>query len=372
MKFAQVIAQEEVRGHLIRQARTGHVPHAMLLCGPEGCGKLPTALAYAQYLLCAHPGGDDSCGNCPSCREAAALAHPDLHFVFPVIRYKTAESTVCDIYLEQWRRRLLKSPYFDMDDWLDELGATGQQPLIYAAEAAQMQRKLALKPALGGRKVMVIWQPERMNAECANKLLKLIEEPPAQTHFIMVSHAPEKMLPTILSRLWHIEMKALQREEIVRALAGKYPEEEARRAAQAAGGSYTAALKMLEAAPAEALFLDMFILLMRQAYARHIREMKKWSEQMAAMGRERQKGFLAYCQRMLRENFVYNFRCPGLNGMTQQEEDFARNFARFVNERNVIGMMDELSLAERDIAQNTNPRMVFFDLILKMTVLLLK
>ncbi len=368
--FSQVVGQTDIKELLLREVREEHVPHALLLSGPPGCGKLALAVSFAQYLLCRRPGFGDACGECPSCRVAAHFVHPDLHFVFPIVRYKTAENSVCDIYLEEWRKRLESGLYFDLDDWLNDMKAENQQALIYAAEAARIQRKLALKPTLGGRKVLVMWMPEKMNAECANKLLKLVEEPPEATHFLLVSDEPEKILPTILSRTQQIEVKGIPYETLAEALRRIHSAADVEVLARSAEGSYTAALKSLASGRDDVLFFDLFVRLMRLSYQRKIKEMRKWSEEVAAMGRERQKNFLAYFQRLLRENFIYNFRRPELNYMTGEESGFAKNFARFINERNVVGIMEELGNAQRDIGQNANPKIVFFDFALKMIVLL--
>ena len=167
--FSQVVGQTDIKERLLQEAQAGRVPHALLLSGPSGCGKLALAVSYAQYLLCHRPGAHDACGECPSCRTFTHFVHPDLHFVFPIIKYKTAESSVCDVYIDAWRKRLQAGLYFDLNDWLGDMKAENQQALIYAAEAAQIQRKLALKSTLGGRKAMIVWMPEKMNAECANK-----------------------------------------------------------------------------------------------------------------------------------------------------------------------------------------------------------
>ncbi len=367
----EVIGQKDIKSRLLREAYEGRTPHALLLSGRAGCGKLALALTLARQLLCEHPNGNDACGECPSCKSVSRLTHPDLHFVFPVVRYKNAESSVSDVYLEAWRKRLLASPYFDLDDWLSDMKAENSQALIYAAEAARVERKLSLKSALGGRKVMIVWLPEKMNTECANKLLKLIEEPPAETHFLLVSNGPENLLPTILSRTQRIEVKSVETACIAQALKIHRPDADTESIARMAQGSYTAALKLCDAEKDTTVFFELFVMLMRLSYMRRIKDMKKWSEQVAAMGREQQKAFLFYCGQLIRENFVYNFRCRELNYMTRREDEFARNFARFVNERNVIKIMELISEAERDIEQNTNPKFVFFDFSLKMIVLLI-
>lgn len=374
MRFADVVGQEEIRRRLIDEARGNRVPHALMLTGPAGSGKLPLALAYARYLLCTAPGETDACGVCPSCRMVQGYAHPDLHFSFPVVRYKDAERSISDVYLEKWRRRLTQSPYFDLADWLADMEAGNQQAMIYAAESDAIQRRLSLKSNQGGRKVLILCWPEKMRTECANKLLKLIEEPPAQTVFLLVSEAPDQVLPTILSRTQLLRVPALETAVLERALTERHglTTEQAAPLARIAQGSYTAALKALKNSGDNALFFDLFVMLMRLSYQRKIKEMRKWSEQVAALGRERQKHFLTYCQRLVRENFVYNFHRDELNYLTPEESLFSKNFARFVNERNVIPIMEELSTAERDIEQNTNPKMVFFDFALKMIVLLIQ
>lgn len=374
MAFNSVIGQEELQERLCREAREGHLPHALLLHGPEGSGKLALAVSLARYLLCRQPDGTQACGTCPSCRMAAKLEHPDLHFSFPVIRYKDAAGSVSDVHLKAWRKQVLATPYFSFQTWLRDMGAENQQAMIYTAESDAIQRKLSLKSSQGGCKVMVIWRPEKMNADCANKLLKLIEEPPAHTYFLMVSQEPDKVLPTILSRTQQVFVRALEAETVSRALVEREGVDPGRaaEAARAAHGSYTRALESLEAGRDNALFFDLFVILMRLSYQRKVKEMKKWSEQVAALGRERQKAFLEYCQHLVRENFMYNFRKEELNYQNAEESRFSVNFARFINERNVIKIMNELSDAQRDVEQNVSPKMIFFDLALKMIVLLIQ
>lgn len=374
MKFRQVVGHDDIKQRLCSEAEAGRIPHALMLCGPSGTGKLPMALALATRLLCPSPTETDACGVCPSCLMAGKLAHPDLHFVFPIIRYKDAQSSISDMYLAPWRSLVTETPYFDMNDWLTAMGAENQQALIYTAESDSIQRKLSLKSGLGGRKVMIIWQPEKMSVECANKLLKLIEEPPARTHFILVSETPEQLLPTIVSRTQRIDLPPLDTDTLVRALEEQEhaDHDKAAAAARIAHGSYTAALHSLSAGAENELFFDLFVMLMRLSYQRKIKDMKQWADQVAGMGRERQKALLTYCQHLVRENFVYNFGRSELNYQTPRENEFSRNFARFINERNVIRIMDELDLAQRDIEQNVSPKMVFFDFALKMIVLLIQ
>lgn len=374
MLFKEVVGQDEIKDRLRREADEGRVAHALLFYGPEGCGKLPVALAFARYLLCSQPHDDEPCNACNSCRMTARWAHPDLHFVFPVVKYKDTAHSVSDVYLPEWRKQLGENVYFGLDEWLEDMQAGNQQAMIYSAESDAIQKKLSLKSNQGGKKVMIIWLPEKMNLECANKLLKLLEEPPAETHFLLISERLEAVLPTIVSRAQCIGMKGLSEEEIAGALIlrNACDSEMARRVAHTANGNLIAAQQLLRSNADQNLYFDLFVILMRLSYQRKIKDLKKWSEQIAALGREKQKNFLAYSQKLVRENFIYNFRQPDLNYETVEEENFSRNFARFINERNVIHIMDELSLAQRDIEQNGNPKFVFFDFALKMIVLLIQ
>lgn len=374
MLFKEVVGQDEIKDRLRREADEGRVAHALLFYGPEGCGKLPVALAFARYLLCSQPHDGEPCNACNSCRMTARWAHPDLHFVFPVVKYKDAAHSVSDVYLPEWRKQLGENVYFGLDEWLEDMQAGNQQAMIYSAESDAIQKKLSLKSNQGGKKVMIIWLPEKMNLECANKLLKLLEEPPAETHFLLISERLEAVLPTIVSRAQCIGMKGLSEDEIAGALMlrNACDSDTARRVAHTANGNLIAAQQLLRSNADQNLFFDLFVILMRLSYQRKIKDLKKWSEQIAALGREKQKNFLAYSQKLIRENFIYNFRQPDLNYETMEEENFSRNFARFINERNVIHIMDELSLAQRDIEQNGNPKFVFFDFALKMIVLLIQ
>lgn len=356
----------------MQEVREGRIPHARLFCGPEGCGKLPLALAYARYLCCAHPAATDACGECPSCVKWNKLIHPDVHFMFPIVKSAKGKKEICDDYLPDWRHLLTTTPYFGLDDWLNEMGAENGQAIIYARESDEISRKLSLKSVEGGYKITIVWLPEKLHEVCANKLLKLLEEPPAQTLFLLVSDMPEQIISTILSRTQRFEVPRIAEADVAEALRNRYGVQPADSEAIAhmANGNFVKALRTISLNEENELFFTLFVNLMRQAYGRKIRDMKQWSEQVAGLGRERQKNFLDYCQRMLRENFVYNLHRPEMNYMTRAEENFATRFSPFINERNVMGIMHELSEAQWHVAQNVNPRMIFFDFALKMIVLL--
>ncbi len=375
MYYDDIIGQDDIKARLARDVAEGHVPHARLFCGPAGCGKLATALAYAASLLCERPVEGRPCGQCPSCKMTARWVHPDLHFAFPVVKPRGRSGEVTsDVYLDRWREQLCRTPYFDMADWLRAMDVENQQAMIYAAESDAIVQRLSLTASRGGWRVLLVWHPELMNETAANKLLKILEEPPARTAFVLVSDRPDRLLSTIVSRTQRVAFPPLPEEVIARTLCEQrgLDADDARAVAHAAAGSYTRALARLMTDEDEALFFDLFVLLMRLSYMRKVKDMHAWAQQVASWGRERQKDFLQYCQRQVRENFVYNFGLPALNYQSQREADFSRRFARFVNERNVIGITNELAAAQRDIEQNVSPRMVFFDLALKMIVLLIQ
>lgn len=360
MNFDQIIGQQEAKQRLLQEYEQGKVAHALMLCGPEGCGSLPLAIAFAQHLL-----GDNI--------MAQKLQHPDLHFAFPIYKKSSGKPTYCDEFIKEWRTLNLNHPYFGMQEWMAESGADNQQLIIYADESDAILKKLSLKSSQGGYKVMIIWLPEKLHETCANKLLKLLEEPPMQTVFILVSEQPDKVLQTIRSRTQMIHLPRLSLQEVEQTLTDQYHilPAEAHRIARSSAGNMAAALRSITDNSEQALYFDLFVALMRLSYARKVKEMKQWADRVASMGRERQKAFLQYAQNMIRENFIYNFqRHDQLNYMSENEASFAVKFAPFINENNVIGIMDELSLAQRDIGQNVNAKIVFFDFSLKMIVLI--
>lgn len=375
MRYADIIGQEDALRAVRQMVSDRRIPHALLLTGPEGCGKLPLALALAETLLCQELEADgEPCGHCRNCRMAAALAHPDLHLTFPIIRRKNSTSTeqvTCDLYVDEWREMVTASPYVAWDTWLNTLSVENQQPIITVAEANAIVSRLSLHASQGGRKVVVVWHAELMNEQAANKLLKTLEEPTPDTHFILTTTKPERLLETIRSRTQRIALRPLSEQQIADALTTRHglDDNTARRLAHNACGSYTSACSMLGVEEETAEFFDLFVLIMRKCFQSDVKSMYQWADRIASWGRERQKAFLAYCQRLVRENFMANFRLEGLTYMNAREEEFATRFARFVNERNIIGFMTQLDDATREIQQNVNARMVFFDLAMQMALL---
>ena len=372
--FKDVIGQEAIKQKLMEDVAEGRIAHAILLAGPEGSGKLPLAIAYAHYLTCKHR-SNDACGNCPSCKQWESLQQPDIHFVYPICKKKgtpAGKTPECSEYIGNWRNLLKGGSYVSFSDWQQELNSENAQLTIYEREAAVLLRKASLRAAPGCYKICLIWMPERMNEVCANKILKLLEEPPLQTVFILVSEHPERLLATITSRTQRIDVPRLKDSEIAAALREKYGigEADSNRIAHLSNGNMLKAMEQLSTNKETDEFLQLFMRLMRSSYARKIRDMKTWSEEVAAMGRERQKHFLEYCQHMLRENFIYNFHRAEMNYMTTEEEQFSARFSPFVNERNVMGIMEEMAKAQTHVEGNVNAKIIFFDFALKMIVLL--
>ena len=382
MLFREIIGQEQTKNQLRRAVLEGRVPHAQLFTGISGIGKLQLALAYAQYLNCPNRTEEDSCGICPTCLQMQHLQHPDLHFVFPIV--KTDAGDTCDAFLEPWRELILNQHYFDLEDWHRALGVETKQSMIYEKESGEILRKLSLKAYGNGYKVMVIWQPEKMNADCANKLLKILEEPSDKTVFLLVSEHPEQLLSTIRSRVQAISVPRLETETVAAALRDKGLD--ARRAddiARIANGSYLAALKKADESDTNQQELRDFIALFRDAYTvgvlsdpqkkyESLKRLRQWSLDMAdsKVGREWQKHFLQYAQQQVRENYIRNMAQPELNYQMEAEQEFSVRFAPFIHDGNVEAIMNQLDLAERQIEQNGNAKMIFFDLCLQMIVLI--
>jgi len=385
MLFSEIIGQQEIKKRFIRTVTEQRIPHAQLLRGPEGIGKLALAIAYAQYICCENRTATDSCGVCISCVKYKKLAHPDLHFVFPVIKPANRTSVVCDDFIAEFRAMVLTNLYFSVNDWFAKISGDAKQGMIYGNESEEIIRKLSLKTYEAEYKVMIIWLPEKMNLTCSNKLLKILEEPPEKTVFLLVSNEPDHIITTILSRTQHIHIPRLSEKEIRNALLAndnlEIVDDEANYAAHIANGSYLNAIAVLNEGDENKQNFERFMLIMRLAWQvgnkkdhASLKTLKKWSDDMAAaaMGRERQKNFLSYAQRMTRENFIRNLQQPELNYLTSQEADFSQRFSPFINERNVEDIMTEFALAERHIEQNVNAKMVFFDLTLKIIMLLKK
>lgn len=367
MRFADIIGQEELKRHLVQGIDSGRVSHAQLFTGSAGRGALALAVAYVQYLCCRHRRNGDSCGECPDCRQIAELAHPDLHLVFPVNRQgkKSGEAVRSDEFLPLFRELFTRTGgYFSPQMWYDslDLGKT-LKGMISAREADDIIRKLSFKSYEAEYKTMLVWLPETMNEEAANKLLKILEEPWERTLFLLVSEQPELLLPTILSRTQEVTVPRLEprvlEEEVFRL--GVDDPLRARNMARLAGGDLLE-LQRLAAGESDTLRHENFTLfcsLMRLSYNNRHLELLGWAEQVAALTREQQRAFLRDMARLLRESFVLHAGIDSVCYLWGEELDFCRKFCPYVDSHNIEPLVAQVESAQAQISQNGNPTIVF-------------
>ncbi len=372
MFFRDIKGHTQVKQSLVNMLAENRVSHAYMFVGAEGSGKLPLAIAFAQYLNCLSPVDGDSCGECSSCRKYSKLVHPDLHFVFPVVKIGNDKKPVSDSFIKEWRSIVLQKKFFNLNQWISSLDAEKKQALIYTQESNEIIRKLSLKTYEGKYKVMIIWLPEKMHVTASNKLLKILEEPPAGTVFILVSDKPDEVISTIVSRTQQIKIPAFTDEDIAQVLTEEkgISSEEAKGFARLAKGNIVAAGDIVEGSEDLDFFFDNFVFMMRNAYTRNLQELIAWGDDMSRLSREKQKSFFEYCLRLVRENYISNLKEDEINYMTQREREFSTKFAPFINDNNVYEMAEEFSLAHSHIAQNGNSRIIFMDLVLKIIILI--
>ncbi len=373
MQFKDIIGQDKVKRHMLDMFANQRVPHAMLLLGPDGAGALALAVAYAQYINCTgNKSSDDSCGQCPSCQKYAKAVHPDLHFIYPVV--KRDESTSSASYIDEWRSMFCRSHYFDLAQWTDEMGGN-KQALISKNDALAIHHDLSMQPLEAQYQVLVMWKPELMNEAASNKILKILEEPPANTIFILVSNSASDILPTILSRVQTIKVPPISEDAIAAQIESQYQmsQSDAKRVAHMAAGSYLSALRIIDATQETNDNLEFFKQLMRSSYVKDFIVKMKLSESVAkTLSREQLKDKLNYSQRMLREGFVMNLNSPELNYITPQEEVFLQKFSEFIHIDNVFELSDTINEAIAQIEQNGNVNIIMMDMILKISILLTK
>jgi DNA polymerase III subunit delta' len=365
MLYQQIIGQKEALGRLQKMVQEKRIPHALLFTGKEGSGNLPAAMAFAQHLYCVQPKDGLPCGVCASCNKVAKLIHPDLHLVFPIAKSKDVKTST-DV-VKEFREAFLNQPYLSLGDWFNELNAENKQPLIPVEEAADVLRKLSYTSYEGSYKTMIIWQPEKMNNEAANKLLKILEEPPDETIFILVSNHPDQLLATIMSRVQHIPFYQLSEEEIINGLMLKYQvnAEVAKQTAILADGDFREALSILTQHEESVSFLNHFQQFMRLALKFDATKALTWIDENAATGREKQKQFLQYGLAVFRDALMYNFGDKSLVRLNGQEKQFLEKFAPFINQKNYERLVEEFNANYYFIERNANPKILFMDLLLR-------
>lgn len=373
MKFSQILSHDNVKRQLRDMVTDGRIPHAILLHGPAGIGKFMLARTFSQFLHCSNPMADDEpCGTCPSCKQHEAFNHVDTIYSFPVVKTDKIKEPTSNDYMDEFKAFVNSSPYMDFEKWAGCFDKKNAQPVIYVHESAALEQKLMVTTMLSRYKTVIVWLPEKMNEQTANKLLKLIEEPHSDTVFILVSNDASAILPTIYSRCRPIELKKLSDESVARHLTEKLAidPQEALSIAHVADGNVNAALRSMDATSVSRMFFDLFVRLMRLAYQRDVKGLKDWSSDLAALGREQEIKFYDYSRRLVRENFMYNFNEPALLYMNPTEAAFSKNFARFISENNAETIISEMDKAAQDIAGNANAKIVNFDFAIKMIILI--
>ena len=371
MKFADIIGQKDVIDRLRKAKSEDRVAHAQLFLGPEGSGNLALALAYAQFLNCPNATPKDSCGTCPTCRKNSSFQFADLHFSFPYFNKTGSKETISDDFGTEWRNRLLLSPYFGVEDWTKELSKDNKQLIFSVPEAANIVRKLSLKSFEGGYKVMVIWMAEMIGEGVANKLLKIVEEPPANTLFFFVANSSENILNTILSRVQVIQVPKIDEASISAGLKHlgvddhKIPD-----IAHYSDGSWDVALRLRDNNDPNEFLAMQFQTWMRHCYSKKIPALHAWSEKMAELTREDLKHFLLYALDQMRQNLVLNYTSENISRFTSSEKAFALKFSPFINHLNIEDIMLELEAAHRSVGQNVNNKILFFELSMRIFRLL--
>lgn len=380
MLFREILGLDHIKNHLTSTADAGRIAHAHLFLGPEGCGALAMAIAYAQYILCSNSSGENENGN-ESCNlKCNGLTHPDLHFAFPVANTSKVKShAVSDLFLEEWRQFVGEQVYGNLFDWYRLIGIERKQGQIGVDEAHDIVKKLSLKSFEGGHKVMIIWMAEQMNIAASNKLLKLIEEPPEKTVIILVAEDESQILQTIRSRCQLLSFPPLPEQAIADALVGKgLVREEAMRLAHEANGNYNKALDLMYRDSEDLVFEKWFVQWVRSAFKAKgnkaaIHELILWSEEVAKTGRETQKKYLEYCLAVIRQALLINYQVEELAYMTIHVDGFQlEKFAPFVHENNIEAIVSELESAIYHIERNGNSKVILTDLSIRLTRLLHK
>lgn len=381
MLFSDILGQEHIKSHLTKSVDKGRVAHAQLFVGPEGSGTLPMALAYAQYLLCGNVRGENLGGN-ESCNlKFNNFSHPDLHFAFPVTTsHKVKSKPVSNFYLEEWRQLLEQQPYGNLFDWYNLLGVDNKQGQIGVDEAHEIVKSLSLKSYEGGYKVMIIWMAEKMNTACANKLLKLIEEPPEKTVFILIAEDEEQIINTIKSRCQVLHFPLLPEETIASGLVKNFHIEKsvASKIAHQSNGNYNKACDLIYQDSEDIQFEKWFVVWIRSAFKAKgnksaIHDLISWSEEIAKTGRETQKKFLRFCLNYFRQALLLNYKANELVYLEPKSENFKlEKFAPFVHDNNILEISKEIQDAVYHIERNGNSKIILTDLSIKLTRLLHK
>ncbi len=365
MHFKNIIGQHTVKQKLLESIAAKKIPHAQIFMGPEGSGTLPLALAFAQLLVCENPTKTDSCGTCAGCLKASKFAHPDVHFTFPTVG---GSGSVSSNYLKEWRDAISTNPYLNVFDWVSILGAENKQGNINKAECVQILQKLSLKSFESPNKVLVIWMPEYLKKE-GNRLLKLIEEPPKNTYFILVAEDSEEILGTILSRCQIVKVPQIAEDDILASLLDKHQVEpsKAKNIARLANGNYLVAQKMMAELDNNSAIV--FLEWMRKSWKGNGAEIVDWVNEIATVGRENQKFFLQYGLHFLRECLVMPWQTQEQLRLGQEEINTAEKMRQVLDWSKIEAMCALINDCSYHVERNANTRVLFMDASLQLNTI---
>ena len=372
MLFNDICGFEKTKRQLLESVKKNRVSHAQLFFGPTGNAKISLALAYAQYLNCLKRTDKDSCGNCNSCIKYKNLTHPDLHFIFPVLKTPEYNKPISDNFIQQWREMVLSNPYFNINNWISNLDVNKKKlkPQIYVHESEDIQKKMMLKNYEANKKVFFVWLPENMNIPAANKLLKTIEEPNPKTVFIMISENVNKIIPTIKSRLQMIRTRRFSIDEAsCQVEKTNQPVQNINKLYQLTNGDMGQILFLSRNENEVNQNFEEFVFIMRACYQANIEKISIFTENMSSKNNMQQELFLSYALKIIRDCLLYKYSSELLL-IGKKEKDFIANFHQFVNGGNIVQITEEIEEVIRLINRNANPKILFFDLCLKLTKLI--
>jgi DNA polymerase-3 subunit delta' len=364
MQFKNVVGQAVLKERLIHEVRSQKISHAQLFLGKPGHGGLSLALAFVQYLFCDQPSDNDSCGTCPSCRKVTELQHPDLHFSFPVVQ---AINKTSDPFLADWREQIKATLYFDLYGWTQRIDPKERKPIIGTQESQEIIRKLSLKSFEGGYKVMLIWMAEEMNTDCSNKLLKILEEPPAKTLFILLAEQQDKLLPTILSRTQLVHVPRIEHADLEFFIKQKHAlgTEKSDSILSRSSGDVLTAIQLVAEENEEHTYHALFVNMMRVCYKKDVIAMLDWAEEIGVFGKEYQKGYLTYALHMFRQSMLRNYTNDQLTQVSSDEASFLTNFSRFISGKNLMDFNTAFNSAHFHVDRNASPKILFTELCFK-------
>lgn len=376
MQFKSIIGQEQLKIRLKETVKNNRVAHAQLFHGGKGVGKLPLAIAYAQYINCRDKNkfeNCDSCGACPSCNKYNKLIHPDLHFVFPVAGSESTKKPVSNMFMKEWREFLLNSSgYATLNDWYQKIAIERKQAAINVHECNQIIQTLSYTSYESEYKVMIIWMVDKLNYAAAPKLLKILEEPPDKTLFLLIAEQTDLIINTILSRLLPIKIPRIDDTSIIEASKQRFgiDEEAASQLAVLANGSFTEAIRLFEQSETRKANFHRFRDWMRLCWSADVSNLLEFSEKAAKESRESNKSFLQYSLLIIRNCLLLNYTKDAILNIVQEEKSFYEKFSPFINHLNINFFTEEFNKAISHIERNVHTAIVFFDLSLTASKLL--